>query len=370
MAGPWARPLSTWRNKLRSAWRAAQPIAPPARIPIGHFPDFAMTARTPLDSFLGALAADALAMPVHWYYDRLALRRDYGRVDHYLAPKNPHADSILWRSSYTPLNERGEILHDQAQYWGQRGVHYHQRLEAGENTLNLQLAVELYEQVRARGGYDAEAWLQHYVDFMLTPGRHRDTYVEEYHRAFFTNYARGKKPAKCGIADVHIGGLAPVPALVAALGADAPMLREIVRTHVGLTHSAPEVLDAADAFTRMLVRVLHGEELRGVIESEANAWVSASKMAVWLLESDEQVVGARLSPACYIRDAFPAALYLAWKYARDFDGGLIANAHVGGDNCHRGVVVGALLGAAQGVSPSWRQGLRLHGRLAGEPVAG
>lgn len=323
-----------------------------------------MTTPLSLDPLLGALAADALAMPVHWYYDRLALRRDYGRVDHYVAPRSPHADSILWRSSYTPVNERGDILREQAKYWGRRGVHYHQFLAAGENTLNLQLAVELFEQVRALGRYDSEAWLVHYIDFMLTPGRHRDTYVEEYHRAFFTNYARGKKPAKCGIADIHIGGLATVPALVAALGPDAPTLSETVRTHVGLTHDTPEVLAAADVFTRVLVRALSGESLRTAIETEANDWVSAARMSTWALESDEQVIGGRLSPACYIKDAFPAALYLAWKYAGDFSAGVIANANVGGDNCHRGVVVGALLAAAQGVPERWLEGLRAKDRLA------
>jgi len=45
---------------------------------------------------LGAFLGDALAMPVHWYYDRAALARDYGTVSELVAPKNPHADSILW----------------------------------------------------------------------------------------------------------------------------------------------------------------------------------------------------------------------------------------------------------------------------------
>lgn len=54
--------------------------------------------------------ADALAMPVHWYYDRAALDRDYGRLDRYLAPRNPHPDSILWRSRDAPPNARGDIL--------------------------------------------------------------------------------------------------------------------------------------------------------------------------------------------------------------------------------------------------------------------
>ena len=87
----------------------------------------------------GGFIADALAMPVHWYYDRSALHQDYGIVRDYMAPRSQHSGSILWRSEYTALNERGDILHDQAQYWGQRGIHYHQFLRAGENTLNLQL---------------------------------------------------------------------------------------------------------------------------------------------------------------------------------------------------------------------------------------
>jgi ADP-ribosylglycohydrolase len=62
------------------------------------------------------------------------------------------------------------------------------------------------------------------------------------------------------------------------------------------------------------------------------------------------VIGRRVSPACYIAEAFPASLYLAWKYAEDFEGGITANANVGGDNCHRGAVLGALIGGALGVS--------------------
>ncbi|MCX6976878.1 MAG: ADP-ribosylglycohydrolase family protein [Verrucomicrobia bacterium] len=42
----------------------------------------------------------------------------------------------------------------------------------------------------------------------------------------------------------------------------------------------------------------------------------------------------------------------------------MANANVGGDNCHRGAVVGALLGAANGVSHRWRHGLLIEPRLA------
>lgn len=303
-----------------------------------------------MDGFRGSLAADALAMPVHWYYDRQALERDYGVVDHFMKPRNPHPGSILWRSSYEALNEKGDILREQAQYWGQRDVHYHQFLEAGENTLNFKLAAELYQFVKARGGYDADAWLEHYIKMMLTPGWHRDTYLEEYHRGFFTNHAKGRPPRKCGIRDEHIGGLATVPALVAALeGTPRESLRKIVKEHVGLTHAHGDVLRAADTLVRLLDDLSAGESLHGAMRRDAGDWLSGNKAESWKTQPDTQVVGMRFSPACYIAEAMPAALYLTWKYHDDFAAGITANAMVGGDNCHRGAVVGSLLGAACGV---------------------
>jgi len=197
-----------------------------------------MTTQTFQNAYLGSLAADALAMPVHWYYDREALRAEYGEVSSYLAPKDPHTGSILWRSEYTALNEKGEILHDQAQYWGQRGVHYHQFLKAGENTLNFQLATELVKMCEKNGGYNPDEWLAHYIDFMLTPGKHNDTYLEEYHRGFFTKYSEGKAPRKCAIHDEHIGGLAQVSALCFVLrDLDLDEMRAAVKEHVCLTHA-------------------------------------------------------------------------------------------------------------------------------------
>jgi len=301
-------------------------------------------------AYHGSLAADALAMPVHWYYDTAALHRDYGTVDRFMEPKNPHSGSILWRSEYHALNEMGDILRDQAQYWGKRGIHYHQFLKAGENTLNYRLARDLFAFVKECGGYDPDAWLERYIARMLEPGWHRDTYVEEYHRAFFTRYAQGKKPRKCGISDEHIGGLATVPALCAALeGMQLSELRITVKEHVGLTHAHANVLRAADTLVRLLWRMEEGMEVHEAIRLEAGDWISGKKSDSWLHQPDEHVIGSRFSPACYIADAMPASLYLVWKYHRNFSAGIIANAMVGGDSCHRGAVVGSILGAACGV---------------------
>ena len=313
------------------------------------------------NSMLGSLAADALAMPVHWYYDTQKLDRDYGRLTGYVAPQNPHSDSILWRSRYIPRNARGNILHDQSKYWGQREIHYHQFLAAGENTINYKLGKELYLTILEHGAYDSNKWLARYIECMLDGGWHKDTYLEEYHRAFFDNYAKGLAPIDCGIDDLHIGGLSHVPCLLSGLteigvvDLDEQLLQ--VEKHVRLTHRNQHVSEAAAAMTHILYSLREGLDLRKALDSHAKPWASAGQFDTWTHFSDRTVIGRQLTMACYLPESFTASLYLCWKYAEDFSAGIIANAYCGGDNCHRGAVVGALLGAANGAPKKWTQGL-------------
>lgn len=325
------------------------------------------------NAFLGSLVADAVAMPAHWYYDTDALDRDYGAIRDYVAPKTNHPESILARSHYSPPNEKGDILHDQAKYWGKPNVHYHQFLEAGENTLNLQLAVDVYRFVIRNGGYDADKWVERYIERMRTPQWHRDTYVEECHRAFFTNYARGHSPRECGAEDIHIGGLAAVPAIIAGMDAlrdpTDSEVRPAVLEHVALTHKGTEMQQAADAFEAILFRIENGESLREAIENGGNAFIAAEDLHALMARDDRDVVGNVFSRACYLPGAFGASLYLAWKYAGSFTDGVLANVRVGGDNCHRGVVVGALLGAAEGIPGEWLRGLKTMETLRCDSLA-
>ncbi len=326
------------------------------------------------NALLGALVADAVSMPVHWYYDTAALDRDYPSLDGYEAPRNPHPDSILWRSHYRAHNQSGEILHDQAQYWGRRGVHYHQFLPAGDNTINYLLGIQLYRSTVRAGAYEADRWLDIYIRLMQQPGWHRDTYLEEYHRAFFDNLAQGKEPRSCGIKDIHIGGLAQLPFLLAALDALGPVneaqWRDTVRRHQNLTHLGPAIDGAADAFARILLAIADGSTLRDAVLEQAPDYLTAGQLDLWLRFKDRDVVGRHLTPACYLPDSFTAALYLACKYDDDFSGGILANARCGGDNCHRGAVVGALLAAANGIPEHWLSDLKSMERLRCDTLDG
>jgi ADP-ribosyl-[dinitrogen reductase] hydrolase len=311
----------------------------------------------------GLFIGDALAMPVHWYYNRISLFTDYGRVADYLAPRNPHPDSILFRSHYRALNARGEILHDQARYWGEKGVHYHQFLKAGENTVNLQLCRLLIDSLNAAGGYDPDDYLRRYIGFMTTPGGHRDTYIEECHRNFFTNYARGIPPRRCGAEEKHIGGLALMIPVV-LFNHDRPEeARAAALEHLALTHPGPKMAEAGRLLADLLVEVLCGrplaEAIRRMTREQKSRFVG-HPFEKFLEQPDDRVIGARFSTACYVEDSLPAVLYLALKYARCPEEALIANTNLGGDNAHRGAVLGALLGAENGIEGfprRWVEGL-------------
>jgi ADP-ribosyl-[dinitrogen reductase] hydrolase len=71
-------------------------------------------------ALFGMFIGDAMAMPVHWYYDTKALRRDHGKIINYQKPRNPHPDSILWRSSFPVKRGAVDILHDQRSTGGRR----------------------------------------------------------------------------------------------------------------------------------------------------------------------------------------------------------------------------------------------------------
>ncbi len=215
----------------------------------------------------GMFVGDALAMPVHLYYNTDALREDYGKVVDYITPRNPHPDSILWRSSYTPENASVDILHKQVKYWGLKEVHYHQFLLAGENTLNVKLAGELLLLLQKDSHCPPRIWLERVVEYMTTPGSHNDTYIEEYLRHFFTNFGRGHDLMECGRKDEnHIGGLTLMLPVLFANANDPPLAKRRALEFLALTHGGEEMEEAAIYIVDLLQSVLTGERLASVVD--------------------------------------------------------------------------------------------------------
>ncbi len=346
-----------------------------------------------LDRWRGALwgmfVGDALAMPVHWYYDVAALQQDFGIVRDFQTPKDFHPNSIMPLASTGNAgrgSQEGEvvgsvILQGKKHLWGRRHRHYHEGLQAGDNTLNLLCVRVLMRSINKLGRYDADDFLREYIALMTTADSHRDTYAESYHRAFFANYSQGVPPEECAGAENHdtasIGGLVGLPPVIMAAvqAGDAGAIDRTLLQHLRLTHRSATLERYALALGQLLPRLLQDPQPQIeplVCQAAESLGFPVAKVVEQVNRErldDLHVIGAMLSPACYIEHSFPAVLYLAARYADDFEAALIANTNVGGDNCHRGAILGALLGAAvgyQAIPDRWLRGLRNRDALEQE----
>ncbi len=326
--------------------------------------------RRALNALQLMFVADALAMPVHWFYNRQDIEKAFpGGVTSLAAAPDFHPSSIMSLHS-TSRGGRGAqgqhgaspeivgevILKGRRKYWGNANQHYHHGMQAGENTLNAHCARIVMRSLLAGGGrYDKDGFLDAYIAFMTAdPPEHPDTYAESYHRGFFANLASGKSKDSCG-AVTHdtpsIGGLVMIAPVVISERLNGTPLKEVqqhCRDHLFLTHPEVELARVCAAYVALLDELLFRPEDATVeLLLAATARESAGFDPAELVANgydDRQVIGALFSPACYISGSWPSVLYLAYKYRYQPRQGLIANANLGGDNVHRGIVLGAILG--------------------------
>ncbi len=292
-------------------------------------------------------------MPGHGYSSHTILEQDYGRLIDYRLPKYPHPESTLFRTHYEVLNENNNILHGKEREWATPGTHFHHHLQAGDNTLNILLARELIRSLVENEGYDQEKYLQSYIQFMLSPGSHNDTYIPAAHREFFTNYARGKDVHLCAEQSDSMGGIASVLPLALYYRKDPEQACWVVRKHLALTHRGEPIARAGQLIVEILVALLKGWELEYTLFDYIKPFHPHAALSFpyrrWRNRlTDDEVVKTHLKTSSNVDYALPLLLYLLLKYGGDTEESLIASANLGGDSCPRSALLGALVGAYNG----------------------
>eukprot|EP00747_Dinoflagellata_sp_TGD_P028751 gnl/TRDRNA2_/TRDRNA2_133457_c0_seq2.p1 gnl/TRDRNA2_/TRDRNA2_133457_c0~~gnl/TRDRNA2_/TRDRNA2_133457_c0_seq2.p1 ORF type:complete len:434 (+),score=47.50 gnl/TRDRNA2_/TRDRNA2_133457_c0_seq2:148-1302(+) len=309
--------------------------------------------------------ADAMASPTHWFYGgRNQVRMTYGGdITEYRKPVELLRGSIMSLSNTGGAgrgSNDGDIIgsiinHGKKQYWERgAGYHYHCTLDAGENTLEGQMA-RLSMRSMTKGGFDRVRMQEEYVDFMTKPHSHNDAYASTYHRMFFANRQRGLELSQCPDNDKHnvdaIDGLVmPIPVLLGTINDDISKSVETAQASVAVTRRSTRVEAYVEQLAQMLRQVINGEKLHFVAK-QAHQRLYGRPVLTW---GSDPVV------ACYIDDNFASLLLLAAKYL-DFREIILANANSGGENVHRGLVLGALAGAevgASGIPEDLKKGLK------------
>jgi ADP-ribosyl-[dinitrogen reductase] hydrolase len=332
-------------------------------------------------------AGDALAMPTHWYYGGYRqIQRDYSEtgITGYRQPVQRLPGSILnksnlnggGRGSYGKTSQGisiiGDVInHGKESYWDpSKEIHYHATLKRGENTLEAQLARILMKSiVEQKGSFDADHFRDAYIRFMTTPGSHNDTYASTCHRMFFANLILKKlPPTDCPDNDHHnvdtIDGLVlPTITALAVAASSTSSNRE------NMTRIAADAAAATAAVTRKSDRLEHVSRIWSQLVVSSILDEDDTEFEAQILES-AKALGIRRMPsltspdemtACYLDTSVPSTLHMVAKYiSKTLDRGsgvrlwdaLLANANVGGENVHRGSILGAVLGArAQSSNP-------------------
>ena len=285
---------------------------------------------------LVSLAADALSLGAHWFYDTAEIDRRFGRVEELLAPPP---------DSFHAGKERGQFTH------------------YGDQTLVL------LESVAACKGFDLADFARRWQALFTTGYR---GYVDKATSATLENLQRGLGPEQCGSTSADLGGAARIAPLVWWYRQDRDQLLEAVRVQTAMTHNNPAGLAGAAFIARAAWSVLAGAAPQAAMEQALEEGVADIDLDIRLrsaLESagkDTRTVIGRFGQMCGIASALPGAVHLICSYADDPRTALIENVQAGGDSAARGLVAGLVLGARHGVDAvpgGWLTGMQRYDRL-------
>lgn len=278
-------------------------------------------------SFLG----DSLAMPAHWIYDTMEIDQRFGRVDGLRAPPE---------GSYHHTKKSGEFTH------------------YGDQTMVL------LESLAAESGFSldkfAEAWKSLFAGYR--------GYFDHATKTTLQNFAAGKPPAESGSASTDLAGASRIAPLIYAYHGNPTQLIANCRSQTAMTHNSPAVVDSSEWFAKIVLQILAGKgPLAAFSESHQEHPGNTAPFTHWIAEAIENIdkeprlVIGKFGRSCATEGAFRSVVYLAAKYQANLQEGLIENVMAGGDSAARGLLLGMILGAHNGMPAlpqQWLAGLK------------
>lgn len=302
-----------------------------------------------------------------------------------------HQSSRFYHTSYSQLQiatDDREEAHGNSAPAKEDRYHYHHGLGSGENTIAAHLVRVLIRSVAEKGRYEEDHFLESFVQFMTTAGSRKDPYTEIYLRSWFENYTRGLPATACAERQRRVwsigshGGMIR-PMVLSLLAATEHQGLGFAIEHQNLTHRSENVAAALSVTVPLLQDLIDGKAASEAADTRSRN-LRAPKLTgdelhemyfehrgpgniphrqMWELHTDlsekafdlgqltaenevEDVVLKKFGTVCYPEHGLPLLLFLAAKHGFAPEPSLLANVNAGGDNVHRGAVLGLLVGAA------------------------
>ncbi len=265
-----------------------------------------------------SLAADSLALGVHWIYNTNVIDKKFGRVETYLKPVRP---------TYHPTKVLGEFTH------------------YGDQTLTL------LESVSTCAGFDLDDFSQRWRSLF----ENYDGYFDKATKGTLENIKSGKSPSQAGSESEDLAGASRIAPLLYVYRDDPEKLIASAAAQTAFTHNNLQVIKSAEFFSTVTYQVLKGASPVTAIESIRREEFNSDPFSEWIqkglqsVEQDTRQAILDLGQMCEIAAAFPGVIHLIAKYENDLKQALVENVMAGGDSAARGLIVGMVLGAHLGM---------------------
>jgi ADP-ribosylglycohydrolase len=270
---------------------------------------------------LGSFLGDAFVLGAHWIYNVKVIEARFGD---YAAPQEPLPGSY----------HQGKHLGDYTHY--------------GDQALLLNAYLKEQRGVYTNGGW-REVWRRHMAGY----GGYMDKATKDSLEAFDRGDELGSHSDELGgaarIAPVLYWVEDPWTALEAAAGQSA------------VTHNSASSLAATTLFARVTLRCLEDETVElpqalreslsamkrdGQETALLEAYMEKAASAVGLSAADMAVA---LGQSCHAEHAIPVIMAILLGES-EYRPALQLNARIGGDSATRGMILGAILGARNGMA--------------------
>ncbi len=284
---------------------------------------------------MAAFTGDALSLGVHWIYNTRVIDKKYGRVTDMLAPK---------LASFHKGKNKGEFTH------------------YGDQSLCL------LESIAAGGGFDLDRFADDWRALFDTYEGYRDQATKD----TLENFSAGMDASAAGSASDDLGGPARMAPLIYRYRNDPSRLIAAVRDQTSMTHTGPEIVDAADFFARTVLAVFDGTPPREALETVLSAHFNRAPFTEWVsqglasITTDTRDAIMGFGQMCELPAAFPATIHLIARYPDDLEQAQVENIMAGGDSAARGMIAGMVLGAHLGpdqIPARWTADLTARSRI-------
>lgn len=264
----------------------------------------------------GAFVGDAFALGAHWVYDVAEIKAKFPLYEHFYDPISP----------------------------------LHQGKKAGDFTHYGDQCIWLLESISLEKEFSLASFSFRWKKYMTG----YSGYIDAASAAALQNLYSGKSALESGSSSQELGGVGRIAPLALLYHERQKSFEDAAVLQTRMTHKAPLIVETARFFARLLFLVLQGNSPKDSLltllaeakEAKIKKWI---KLALSSEKHDSTEAIGSFGQSGSVGSAFVCILHLMVKYEENYAEAMKQNVAAGGDSALRGMLLGMILGAYNGL---------------------